>query len=519
VDDYIPAIRALEKIAQPGDIVLFHAYWQEGYFLSHYAGARLTYGGLEKQSDLQNATASARNVWAIVQALDHHPVEDWLAQNAFPLGEQKYGQMRVLAYRAGSASRGEDFAEPIAFNNGMELRGYRVNDAPIESGRGFAMIQLDWRATQTIARDYTISARLANARGDVIWLQSDHPPASGTRPTSTWQAGEIIRDHHALALAPGTPPGEYLAQIVVYDSQTGNAANVLAPENRRAQTVMLGNVTVRASEQANVPAIPNAFDFQWNEIALVGFARGADAIAPGDALSLTLYWRARAKPARDYIATIQLVDSSDVAHASLQHRPTSDAFPTSRWNAGETWLDKIILNVDAEAPNGAAIIRVAIENRAVELARVQINARAHRFDLPSPQFPKSFTLGSAITLLGFDLDADAIKSRATIPLILYWQARDKMTQRYTVFTHLLDARGNLVAQRDSEPAAGNAPTTSWLKNEIIADRIEIELPATLAPGEYTLIVGMYHAPTGARLIAPETNSDHIVVSKIRIPAR
>ena len=51
VDDYIPAIRALEKIAQPGDIVLFHAYWQEGYFLSHYAGARLTYGGLEKQSD------------------------------------------------------------------------------------------------------------------------------------------------------------------------------------------------------------------------------------------------------------------------------------------------------------------------------------------------------------------------------------------------------------------------------------------------------------------------------------
>ncbi|MBI5650469.1 MAG: hypothetical protein HZC40_08505 [Chloroflexi bacterium] len=504
---------------QTGDVVLFHAYWQEGYFLSHYAGARLTYGGLEKPGDLQNAIASARNVWAIVQAIDHHPAEDWLAQNAFSLGESKYGQMRVLAYRAGSPARGEDFAEPITFNNGMELRGYRVNDTPIESGRGFATLQLEWGAPQTIARDYTISARLANSRGDVIWAHADHQPASGTRPTSTWQAGQTLRDHHALAIPPGTPPGDYVAHIVVYDSQTGDAANVIAPENRRAQTVMLGNVTVRASDQANVPAIPNPFDFQWNEIALVGFARGADAITPGDALPLTLYWRARAKPARDYTATIQLVDSSGAVRASRQHRPTSDAFPTSRWNAGETWLDKIILNVDAEAMNGAATIRVAMDARAVELTRVQINARAHRFDLPSPQFSKSFTLGTAITLLGYDLDGDAIKARATIPLTLYWQAREKIGERYTVFAHLLDAQGNLVAQYDREPDAGNAPTTSWLKDEVIVDRIAIELPANLAPGEYTLIVGMYHAPTGARLIANETNSDHIMLTKIRAPAR
>ncbi|MDE3089991.1 MAG: glycosyltransferase family 39 protein, partial [Chloroflexota bacterium] len=159
VEDYIPAIQMIEQSAQPGDVVLFHAYWQQGYFLSHYHGAPLTYGSIEKQSDLDAAVSKPRNVWAIVQALPYHGAEAWLAQHAFPLGEQKFGQMRVLTYRAGTPARGETFTAPIVFSNGIALLGAHVNDAPVESGRGIVTLQLDWQAAQKIPDDYAVSVR------------------------------------------------------------------------------------------------------------------------------------------------------------------------------------------------------------------------------------------------------------------------------------------------------------------------------------------------------------------------
>ena len=157
VEDYIPAIQMIEQRAQPGDVILFHAYWQEGYFLSHYHGPPLTYAALENQADLSTAVSQPRNVWAIIQGLPFHPVEYWLAQHAFPLGESDFGQMRVLSYRAGTPARGEPFVPPIVFDNGIQLLGYHVNDSPVESGGGIVTVQLDWQAGQKIAREYSVS--------------------------------------------------------------------------------------------------------------------------------------------------------------------------------------------------------------------------------------------------------------------------------------------------------------------------------------------------------------------------
>ena len=93
------------------------------------------------------------------------------------------------------------------------------------------------------------------------------------------------------------------------------------------------------------------------------------------------------------------------------------------------------------------------------------------------------------------------------------------SERYTVFIHMLDASGALVAQRDAEPEGGAAPTTSWLPREIISDPYSIELPGTLAPGEYALEVGLYQAASGKRLPIVGTGADHLALAKIRVVAR
>ncbi len=543
VEDYIPAIQAIEQQAQPGDVVLFHAYWQEGYFLSHYHGPPLTYGAVEKQSDLDYALNQPRTVWVIVQALARHDVENWLAQRAFPLGEQKYGQMRVLRYRTGTPARGENVTPPIQFDNGMQLLGYHFNDAPIESGRGAIMVQLDWLAARAISDDYALSVRLTDASGNVIWAQGDNPPASGTLPTSTWQPGQRIADYHAFTLPAGTPPGEYTLRLVAYASNSGVAANIVAPDNARGQMLALGNVTVvKPSQRVAAPKIANPLDVRWNEIALVGVDRGADEINAGDVLPLTLYWRATQTPTRDYIANVFLIDAQGGRSAFAAFRPAHGAL-----DADGIWLDKVQLTVDAGVPAGEATVLVYVTDaksderlpvqtsapirdlqfngngtsqslnvHAVEIGRVKINARSHRFDLPAPKFSVTATLDSKIKLLGYDLE---VKPGAPLALTLYWQALDGLANRYTVFAHLLDAQGNLVAQRDSEPDAGHAPTTSWVPNEIITDHYQIDLPDHVAPGDYTLAVGMYNAPTGARLRVNETGADQMILTKITLGAK
>ncbi|MCX7838794.1 MAG: glycosyltransferase family 39 protein, partial [Anaerolineae bacterium] len=243
VEDYLPAIREIAARARADDVVLFHAYWQRGYFLSYYTGAPLQYGALDDQADLQRAVARARNVWAITQTLAHHPAEDWLAQNAFPLGEQAYGKMRVMAYRAGTPSRGETFASPIEFDNGMQLLGYRFESTTLDSERGIVLVRLDWRAARAIAENYNVSVQVTNARSDVEWARADAAPANGTQPTATWHVGQRIADHRVVMLPIGTPPGDYAIQIRVYDARE-RIARIVAPEHRQGHTLRLGEVTL-----------------------------------------------------------------------------------------------------------------------------------------------------------------------------------------------------------------------------------------------------------------------------------
>jgi hypothetical protein len=231
--------------------------------------------------------------------------------------------------------------------------------------------------------------------------------------------------------------------------------------------------------------------------------------------------------------------------------PGGDALPTTAWNVGETWIDKVPLTLDAGAAAGAATVYVFVQDEvsdetvpvradalprdltikgrfggntlvhAVPLTQVQITRREQSFTLPSPQYPLQVNWDDKIKLLGYDLPETTCQVGAACPLMLYWQALDPLNlrERYTVFVHLLDASGALVAQKDAEPEEGRAPTTSWAPREVIADPYSIELPGTLAPGEYALEVGLYQAASGKRLPIVGTGADHLALAKIRVVAR
>ncbi|MBI1281731.1 MAG: hypothetical protein GC179_26635 [Anaerolineaceae bacterium] len=96
------------------------------------------------------------------------------------------------------------------------------------------------------------------------------------------------------------------------------------------------------------------------------------------------------------------------------------------------------------------------------------------------------------------LEHAAISSRTfrpgdVIQIQLEWRTDAALTKRFKVFVQLLNSGGVLVAQRDSEPAGGSQPTTSWLPDTIITDQHGLALPTVLTAGNYQIIVGLYDA--------------------------
>jgi len=92
---------------------------------------------------------------------------------------------------------------------------------------------------------------------------------------------------------------------------------------------------------------------------------------------------------------------------------------------------------------------------------------------------------------------------------------------YTVFTHLLDARGEMRGQQDNMPQQGQLPTTCWQSGEFVTDVYDIPLAEDAPPGEYTVEVGMYYLPTGERLPVsgvPGQPPDRLLLGPITVVA-
>ncbi len=103
--------------------------------------------------------------------------------------------------------------------------------------------------------------------------------------------------------------------------------------------------------------------------------------------------------------------------------------------------------------------------------------------------------GPAIALKGYTLEPPA-KAGDELRLTLYWQAAERVTGQYKVFIHVVDGSGRMVAQQDSLPASGAAPTQSWLAGEVIADEHAFVLPES---GLVRVLAGLYDPASGQRL--------------------
>ena len=123
--------------------------------------------------------------------------------------------------------------------------------------------------------------------------------------------------------------------------------------------------------------------------------------------------------------------------------------------------------------------------------------------------------GETITLHDFTVWPVAAQAGDVVGARLLWSADATPGRAYKVFLHLLDEKGQVIAQRDGEPGGGARPTTSWMAGEQVTDNHGLLLPPDLPPGDYTLRLGLYDALDPSRRLATD-GGDGLPLGMIRI---
>lgn len=95
------------------------------------------------------------------------------------------------------------------------------------------------------------------------------------------------------------------------------------------------------------------------------------------------------------------------------------------------------------------------------------------------------------------LNATFAQADQNLQLTLFWHAPTPTDAYPTIFIHLLNSAGELVAQRDAPPVQGSYPAANWQPEAVIIDEHLLSL-AGLPAGSYQIAIGLYDPPAGPR---------------------
>ncbi|MCI0475240.1 MAG: hypothetical protein L0Y55_03260, partial [Anaerolineales bacterium] len=201
-----------------------------------------------------------------------------------------------------------------------------------------------------------------------------------------------------------------------------------------------------------------------DQAELVGYALPQTRVAPGGELPLTIYWRAREPMHEDFSVFIRVFDANDKIIARWDAFPGGGLYPTRVWQPGEVIEDKYRLHIPFDARAGVGRIEVGLFRRVPletlmardprgnivtpTIARFKIVGQAQ----PAPPIENvvDYTFGDQIALIGF-ARSENIARGSTLALKLFWRAQKSIAEDYTIFIHLVDANGKIIAQDDAQP--------------------------------------------------------------------
>ncbi|MCP4514137.1 MAG: hypothetical protein GY824_02745, partial [Delftia sp.] len=234
-------------------------------------------------------------------------------------------------------------------------------------------------------------------------------------------------------------------------------------------------------------------------------------------LDVTLYWQALAPIPQDYALAIQLtspIPGDDSLRFNYNTWPGRGNYPTSAWPPGRVIADQYHFRLpDSDAPTQAWQLLVALyelesgQRLAARIGEQDVGNGLVLTTLRAPgrspdcagqtAWAEPVHFGSAQAAL-IALESATVNPAART-VTLCWNSLSPAPLDYTVFMHLYDADGALLATGDGPPMRGAFPTHLWQPGDAIAD--EHQFAELSTGGGYSVGVGLYDPATGERLWA------------------
>lgn len=267
--------------------------------------------------------------------------------------------------------------------------------------------------------------------------------------------------------------------------------------------------------EADLPADITRLDWSYNgEMKLVGVKIGAAAVHPGQRVPVTAYWQALKPMETNYSVFVHLIGRDYTNVGQFNTFPGLGLRPTRSLQPGQIVADTypVLVNGGSVAPT-RLLVNVGLFNfkeagrpglQAVDSQGQKVSPSAGYLKLIPPIWP---TYEAEPPLAEFadnirlgDAEISGCRSQNTpCAVLLKWLARGKPVADYTVFIQLWRS-GQKVTGFDTQPLAGDYPTSLWETGEVILDSHPLDLSG-LAPGEYRVLAGLYNLASGDRLPA------------------
>ena len=236
----LPALTRLDSSLRPGDVVVvellpyLHFYAQAATFLNGYRGSAEVVMLLRQEPApdatetrvLSAALRDARGVWLLLGAtpIGHtaSTTERWLSEHAY-LARQVWVSPSSRASLFYPARPGALLAQGTGrlLEDGIALESYEIAASSMrgKNDGSVVLVDLAWVARARPTRRYTVFVQLIGPGGTPV-SQIDAEPVSGLVPTDKWSEGQVVVDHYALAVPPGST-GCYQLIVGMYRPDTG----------------------------------------------------------------------------------------------------------------------------------------------------------------------------------------------------------------------------------------------------------------------------------------------------------
>jgi len=361
--------------------------------------------------------------------------------------------------------------------------------------QSFCMITR-WDLKHPSADDWRIVTRVVNSLG---WQmgQTDSLLLSDLQtPTSLWKAGDSGTEFSLIPIPPDAPTDAYSALFSIYSTRTPDGLRTYLPSLPEPLYAGAREAQIGPFKRSEIPAVaaitPDASMTKFSDDL---YLRSADiptgtTLRQGDSIRVILHWYQSRGMLSD--TGVPLLMEGDGWKIEATYNTTSNRPLLLSWYQ---------LRVPASATGKITLKIPTFYGTSAVLGTYDVVALDRTFTLPSltPTAQPNVDYLGIGKLISVVAPQGAINPGDALAVTLLWKANATPNKDYTVFVHLRDKDGNVIAQSDSQPVEGTRPTTTWLAGEYITDAHTLTWNRRDYRGPATLLVGIYDQSTGNRV--------------------